>query len=114
HYPLLSHCRAATEIFNLQTRGKTKAWATSGYELIQEEIPEAGDHAAAWETSLMLYFRPELVDMEQLPESEKKSLIGVMGRDPRKHASSELGKKGVKLIIDKIDTKIKNIFDKME
>lgn len=109
HYPLLSHCRSAVEIFNLQTRGETKAWATSGYELVQKELPNAGDHAAAWETSLMMYFRPELVDLEQLPKDEAEALIGVMGRDPRKYASREYGEKGVKLIIEKIDNKIKNI-----
>ncbi len=109
HYPLLSHARSAVELFNLEMRGNSQAWATSGYELVQDELPEAGDHAAAWETSLMMYLRPELVDLNKLPEDGE--LVGVMGRDPRKHASKEYGEKGVKLVVEKINKKINKLLD---
>jgi len=109
HYPLLHHARAAVELFNLQERGEARGWAATGYELVQEELPQAGDHAAAWETSLMMYLRPELVDMDRLPEDLEEELIGVMGQDPREHASTEYGKKGTELIVEKINGKIEEL-----
>ncbi|MDD5687302.1 MAG: creatininase family protein [Elusimicrobia bacterium] len=103
HYPLLYHARAACELFNLDYR---KAWPCSGYELVRDVIPSAGDHAAAWETSLMMYLRPDLVDMTRLPKDLNVKLIGVHGRDPRKYASVKYGKKGVDAIVNRISEKV--------
>ena len=41
------------------------------------------DHAALNETSLMLHYRPDLVDIEQLSEPGKDTLQGIGGEDPR-------------------------------
>lgn len=41
------------------------------------------DHAARNETSLMLHYRPDLVDLSRLPESKEDTLQGVGGEDPR-------------------------------
>jgi len=109
HYPLIHHARAAVELFNLQMQGTARAWTATGYELVQEELPGAGDHAAAWETSLMMYLRPDLVDLDQLPQDPNASLIGVMGRDPRQHASVEYGKKGTELIVEKITDRVRDL-----
>ena len=98
HYPLRNHAAAACEWFNLMCR-PTRAWACSGYELVRGEIPDAGDHAAAWETSLMMALRPELVDMSVLPQDLAEPLIGVGGRDPRTEASPEYGRKGVEAVV---------------
>lgn len=114
HYPLLSHAKAAVEFFNLQKRSEAMAMAATGYELVQEELPHAGDHAAAWETSLMMYLRPDLVDLSRLPEDPEEPLIGVMGRDPRKHASKEYGAKGVELITNKIGEMVEDLLNKVK
>jgi len=50
------------------------------------------DHAAANETSIMKYFRPELVKMNSLPGDKSQWPLGMMGEDPRTKASSRLGK----------------------
>jgi len=101
HYPLLRHAKAAVELYGLQ--GKSRAWACSGYDLVQDEIPEAGDHAATWETSLMLVLRPELVDLGRLPsEGGAEALLGIYGRDPRQHASAEFGRRGIEAIIRRV------------
>lgn len=55
------------------------------------------DHAAMNETSLVMALRPELVHMEYLPEDPNTWPIGVGGRDPRTHASAELGRRAVRL-----------------
>ncbi len=108
HYPLLRHARAATELYLLD--GKSRAWACTGYELVRDEIPDAGDHAAAWETSLMLALRPDLVDLSRLPAGDDPdALIGVHGRDPRKFASREYGERGVEAIVRRVGEKVRSL-----
>ena len=51
------------------------------------------DHAGMNETSLVMALRPELVQMERLPEVSDSWPVGVGGKDPRIHASGELGRK---------------------
>lgn len=109
HYPLLRHARAAVEIYSLES-SKARAWACTGYELVRDEIPDAGDHAAAWETSLMMALRPDLVDLSRLPKGDDPAdLIGVGGRDPRKFASPEYGQRGVEAIVRRIGQKVKEM-----
>jgi len=111
HYPLLHHARAAVELYAL--KGKARAWACTGYELVREEIPEAGDHAAAWETSLMMALRPELVDLKRLPaKGGRQALIGVGGRDPRKYASKKFGQRGVEAIVRKVGEKVRELLSR--
>ena len=55
------------------------------------------DHAATNETSLVMALRPELVHMEYLPADLDQWPVGVGGRDPRTHASAELGRKAIDL-----------------
>lgn len=49
------------------------------------------DHAAANETSIMMHFHPDLVDMAALDPDPAVRPEGVAGQDPRFHASAELG-----------------------
>jgi creatinine amidohydrolase len=49
------------------------------------------DHAARNETSLMMYLRPGLVDLSQLPQSRSTWPQGVAGEDPR-DATAAYGK----------------------
>ncbi len=112
HYPLRNHATAAAEWFNVMCR-PTRAWATSGYDLVREQIPTAGDHAAAWETSLMMATRPELVDLRRLPEDLEESLIGVSGRDPREHASPEYGREGLGAVVEAITSRARAVLEEM-
>ena len=50
------------------------------------------DHAAANETSLVMALRPELVSMENLSSDADDWPLGIMGDDPRIHASAENGR----------------------
>ncbi|MBI5623326.1 MAG: creatininase family protein [Elusimicrobia bacterium] len=54
------------------------------------------DHAAAYETSLMMVLRPELVSLDRIKAEELvtdrgKSAAGIWGEDPRVHASKRKG-----------------------
>jgi len=56
------------------------------------------DHAAKWETSILWYLRPQLVDIHQLAHDTTVPNAGVYGDDPRLHASRELGRQVVEAI----------------
>lgn len=57
------------------------------------------DHAARNETSLMMHYRPDLVDMSQLPQSRSEWPLGVSGDDPR-DASTEYGAECMKASLE--------------
>ena len=60
------------------------------------------DHAGANETSVMMYLHPGLVHMEKLPGDTAIWPLGMLGRDPRIHASREHGKAIVDFEVDKM------------
>lgn len=64
----------------------------------------AGDHAAKFETSLMMLLQPEMVDLSRLDQDTSKLNIGVLGEDPRLHASKEFGRQ----VLDKLDGILEN------
>ena len=80
------------------------------YDLEYEKM----DHAGAWETSILMYLRPELVDMgyiahEDLTTVEGHHKAGILGRDPRTDASRELGEKFVNRMADNIGKKAQEL-----
>ena len=68
-------------------------------------VKNTSDHAAKWETSILWYARPELVDMSRLPKDTSIPLEGVEGKDPRLHASRELGKGAIEAVAKDLATK---------
>ncbi len=66
------------------------------------------DHAAMNETSLVMAFRPELVQMQNLPADSTKWPVGVGGKDPRKYASAILGKQIIKMNKERMISIIKD------
>lgn len=50
---------------------------------IQRGWKSQTDHAALNETSLMMHYRPDLVDLSHLPQSREERPLGVAGEDPR-------------------------------
>jgi creatinine amidohydrolase len=61
-----------------------------------------GDHAAKWETSILMALRPELVNLARLPGDRGVRLEGVYGDDPRSSASRDLGEKVVNVMINEL------------
>ncbi|MDR2688110.1 MAG: creatininase family protein [Oscillospiraceae bacterium] len=90
HYPLIGSLGRAMERYTKEG-GQCKVKSITDF--VYNEGGLSGDHAAALETSLMLALYPELVDMSELDSDLAKPNIGVIGRDPRTHASKELGEK---------------------
>jgi creatinine amidohydrolase len=60
-----------------------------------QELNYTSDHAAKWETSILWYLRPDLVDIYRLPKDIHQELEGIYGDDPRIYADKELGKTAV-------------------
>lgn len=88
------------------------------WEITLSQGEESGtDHAAKWETSNMMFFYPELVDLEALGKGplapNMKPPDGIGGLDPRKHASAEIGRRNVELASRAIGKKAKELLDKL-
>ena len=134
------------------------------WEVSLSKGPESGtDHAAKWETSNMMFFYPDLVDMSKLGDESsneeirsmgpitplsneeirsmkpikplkkmkpfnpvimpfaknvagkpkigmvQKTILGIGGLDPRKHASSNIGKRNVELASESIGKKAQEL-----
>ncbi|HPD29988.1 MAG TPA: creatininase family protein [Phycisphaerae bacterium] len=112
HYPGVVPKLA--EKFN--QRGRMKVISASENQVVRG-MP-AGDHAAAWETSLLMVLRPGLVDLTRLPPlpegvkpaGEKvaepyqfiptKEYYGVYGADPRVWANKTYGRRGTEAILE--------------
>jgi creatinine amidohydrolase len=65
------------------------------------------DHAGANETSIMLYTRPDLVKMKNLPENTATWPLGMLGNDPRTHATRAYGKSIVHFELKKMGAVIR-------
>jgi len=90
HFPLIAPLGRAIERYSLEG-GKSKILSLTEFDFTGGEL--AGDHAAAFETSLMLALCPELTDIDELDHDLTKPNIGVFGMDPRVHASKEFGER---------------------
>jgi creatinine amidohydrolase len=88
------------------------------WEITLSRGPESGsDHAAKWETSNMMFFYPDLVDMSELGEGpinlDMKPPSGIGGLDPRKHASAEVGRRNAELAAAAIGRKARELLESL-
>jgi creatinine amidohydrolase len=103
HYPREqpTFLKEEAEAVMRSTHGRLKIWALADYEPVTD-LDYKGDHAAKWETSLLQYLRPELVEMERLPADLNEKLWGVGGLDPRVHASADVGRTVAEAIVERV------------
>ncbi len=76
--------RAAVEVMR---RSPATVVPLTAYDVVTDLYP--GDHAAVGETSMLLASRPELVDLQAVPDGQP--LDGVLGDDPRGRADGARG-----------------------
>lgn len=89
------------------------------FEIMPEDASDecGGDHAAKWETSNMMFFYPDLVELAALgtkplaPDMQWPDGIG--GLDPREHASAEVGKKNVEHGVRAIGEKARELLQSL-
>jgi creatinine amidohydrolase/Fe(II)-dependent formamide hydrolase-like protein len=80
------------------------------------ESPNIGlqtDHAAANETALVMALRPELVKIDNLPKDLTKKPLGLLGEDPRKHASIEAGRNIIERQLDNMEKILKESLENL-
>ena len=82
-------------------KGKMKVHGTDDKQFANS-IGHHSDHAAKWETSILWYYHPELVDITQLPRDLSEKPFNVHGDDPRTTASPQLGRKVSILIAEEL------------
>jgi creatinine amidohydrolase len=115
HYPgeQVSAVKGAAERF-AQAHPDARIWALPEYEAYPHE--RRADHAAKWETSILMALRPELVDMSRLVGADAPHapdathtleemnapgpLHGILGENPARYASPRLGEETVEVIVD--------------
>ena len=75
------------------------------------------DHAAKWETSDMMFFYPDLVDMSALGSGplapDMKPPDGIGGLDPREHASAAVGRRCVEIAAEAIGKKARELLESL-
>jgi creatinine amidohydrolase/Fe(II)-dependent formamide hydrolase-like protein len=88
------------------------------WEITLSRGPESNtDHAAKWETSDMMFFYPELVDLSELGTGplapNMKHPDGIGGLDPRKHATPKVGERNVDLAAEAIGKKAAELLESL-
>ena len=93
-------CREQRDLMREIAREYTGAMRVYGTDDMEwaDDLDFTSDHAAKWETSILWYLRPELVDVYRQPRDTSVALEGVLGDDPRVHASRELGRAAVEAL----------------
>jgi len=87
-----------------------RVWALPDYEPAGYVDVRAGDHAGKNETSLMMHFRPDLVDLSLLPDREldyTKDGCHVNARE----ATAEHGEYLAKLFVEQAAPKVRQLLD---
>jgi creatinine amidohydrolase len=72
------------------------------------------DHGAMNETSLIMALRPDLVRMERLPSDLAQWPVAIGGKDPRVHASAELGRRIITLHIERMSKILRKALAELE
>lgn len=117
HYPgeQVRAVKAAAERMG-KAHPEVRIWALPEYEAYPGE--RRADHAAKWETSILMSLRPELVDISRLldlgaangPEATRTleemdapgPLHGILGQNPALYANAGLGTETVEVIVDSL------------
>ncbi len=103
------HIAALVEAANLftiwQTQRQTRVWIIPEYDLVTD-LGYRGDHAAKWETAILMHLRPELVHMERLNDKNSGEAGGILGEDPRASATAELGEQIVTAIVERLASRV--------
>jgi creatinine amidohydrolase len=111
HYPLYDWAAPVIDKFNTKF-DDTQAFAGIEFQYPSKTKYVGGDHAAKWETSYLWYLRPDCVDMSVYLGREDEMLVGVMGDDPRREASVEVGRKACDLIVEGMIRKAQELVQK--
>jgi creatinine amidohydrolase len=106
HGPLLPYLTLTGNLFERRTGVKV---ATEHTGAMVDGFTEG--HGGRLETGVIMTTRPELVDLNQLPEGDSTQIVGVAGQDPRKE-SQQTGDAFVPLCIEHMVKQAKILLDR--
>lgn len=106
HYPMAQLTMLRAECRRVSARRGVAAMGICE-AMLATDIGYLGDHAAKWETSILMAIAPELVDLGALPADplsldERAARLGIFGIDPRTHASAGEGRRALDLIVQRL------------
>jgi creatinine amidohydrolase len=109
------HIAAMVEAANLftiwQPQRQTRVWIIPEYDLVTD-LGYRGDHAAKWETAILLHLRPELVDLSRLDDTNAGEAGGILGQDPRGSASAEIGSAIIDAIVERLGQRVSHYLER--
>lgn len=87
-------------------------WSLAEFDILPDELLVA-NHSALGETSLQLYYAPEMVALENLPKGREITLLedGIAGKDPRP-ATSDFGKKIMESFVKNASEEMNKLIEK--
>lgn len=113
HYPTgqITNVRKAAQAF---TQKYSDGFALGVPEhALATNLDYYGEHAAEWETSIMMAINPLFVDLAQIPSdllfSERCARHGILGRDPTVHASVEKGQNAINVIVTRLSKAVEEV-----
>ncbi len=106
HYPLFKPLEQAIDEY--RSEGGTCDIFTVK-DTMFDDTGRAGDHAAKFETSLMMALYPDMVDIGRLDRDTTRRNIGVIGEDPRLYASKDFGDEILKKFDSLLEEHLKQI-----
>jgi creatinine amidohydrolase/Fe(II)-dependent formamide hydrolase-like protein len=111
----------AISAYLISPEGNTKGFAMMEGSLNLNDPDVGMDHAAKWETSLLMALRPDLVDLKRIENIDQNEIesgtgmnmkgCGIVGKDPRIHASKRVGEIAIEKIVDKIGLKVNELLN---
>ncbi|MBD3353933.1 MAG: hypothetical protein GF364_20795 [Candidatus Lokiarchaeota archaeon] len=116
HYPtsIVKILQKATQWF-MKKHNDAFAIGIPEYYLLAD-IGYFGDHAAKWETDIMLHFYPDLVDLDILPDNyehiQRVKELGIMGKDPKIYSNAKNGEKAVNLFTQRMIELINEVVER--
>ncbi len=101
---------AANRFTILQPERQTRVWIVPDYDMVTD-LGYHGDHAAEWETSILMALRPELVHLDRLSDETCDERGGILGPDPRATASAAKGEAIVEAIVARLAARVANYLE---
>jgi len=110
HYPIAQQKQVRRAAKKKSKRHKDCFALGIPEQAIVPDLDYLGDHAAMWETSLMMAINSDFVKLERLPEDlnfpERGIKYGVFGRDPTKYASIKRGENTLNEIVKRLSNAV--------
>ncbi len=118
HYPAsqVKNVRRAAEWFRKKEPGRFAVGIPE--QALATDLGYLGDHAAKWETAIMMALTPELVDLAAAPTNlsyiERTTEHGIWGFDPTVHANVEIGQEVVDVCVDRLAYAVKEVWQNQD